>query len=64
MDVIDQGCERAERDLGLALQVRKPEGPSATGICLFCGEPVGGGVRWCDAECRDDWERALRRAGL
>lgn len=26
---------------------------NTTGLCLTCGEPVDGGRRWCDAECRD-----------
>lgn len=29
---------------------------AATGQCLYCGEPVGPGRRWCDANCRDDWQ--------
>lgn len=29
----------------------------ATGYCLFCEEPLEDGRRWCDAECRDDWQR-------
>lgn len=32
-------------------------GPAATGVCLWCGEPLTEGRRWCSAECRDDWER-------
>jgi len=28
----------------------------AIGECLFCGEPVEQGRRWCDAACRDDWQ--------
>lgn len=28
----------------------------ATGFCLNCETPVRPGVRWCDAECREDWE--------
>ncbi|MCX7083934.1 MAG: hypothetical protein NTY69_00145 [Methylococcales bacterium] len=28
----------------------------ATGLCLFCDEPVDPGRRWCDAQCRDDWQ--------
>ena len=28
----------------------------ATGFCLFCDEPVAPERRWCDAECRDDWQ--------
>lgn len=32
-------------------------GPVATGECLWCGELLTDGRRWCSAECRDDWER-------
>lgn len=32
-------------------------GPAATGECLWCGEPLPEPLRWCDAACRDDWER-------
>jgi len=34
----------------------------ATGRCLWCGEKTGKGRRWCDADCRDDWERCHARA--
>jgi hypothetical protein len=29
---------------------------AAIGECLWCGAPVEAGRRWCNAECRDDWE--------
>lgn len=30
----------------------------ATGACLSCGELLNDyDRRWCDADCRDDWER-------
>lgn len=32
-----------------------------TGYCLFCGEPVEKGRRWCDAECMSFWEREMKR---
>jgi len=28
-----------------------------TGECLNCYEPVGLGMRWCDSDCRIDWEK-------
>lgn len=31
-----------------------------TGECLSCGEELEGDRRWCDAYCRDDWERENR----
>jgi RNA polymerase-binding transcription factor DksA len=34
--------------------------PEATGFCLSCGEPLPDGRRWCNADCRDDWERRDR----
>lgn len=56
MDDIDNAQEQMERDLDTALRLRRPEGPAAIGECLWCGEPLADGRRWCDADCRDDWE--------
>lgn len=28
----------------------------ATGCCLFCDEPLEDGRRWCNSDCRDDWQ--------
>ena len=33
----------------------------AIGECLFCGETVPEHVRWCDVECRNDWEKENER---
>ena len=30
-----------------------------TGSCLSCGRKLKG-RRWCDADCRDDWQRDNR----
>ena len=61
MDDIDRGCELEARYREAALSVRKPEGPKATGECLWCGDPVEQGRRWCPGgECRDSWERMQR----
>jgi hypothetical protein len=29
-----------------------------TGLCHWCGAITGGGRRFCDADCRDDWQRS------
>ena len=42
--------------LHTALTMRRQEGPHATGRCLWCGEPLADGRRWCGPDCRDDWE--------
>ena len=60
-DFADIGAAREELDRELAIKVRAPAGPAATGVCLSCGEQVGDGLRWCDAECRDGWQVEQRR---
>lgn len=58
MDIYDRATEREEQDRDRAMQYRRPTGPVATGQCLACEHPLPAGQRWCDAECRDDWEAA------
>ncbi|QIK36859.1 hypothetical protein GWK36_01315 [Caldichromatium japonicum] len=56
----DADRAQAAIDLLLAAAIqgaKKPSGPCPTGFCLNCGEPLKDGLRWCDANCRDDWER-------
>lgn len=65
MDLADQ----AQRQNSIAEQMnlrnsRKPEGPPPTGYCLHCGEQFKASEkikRWCDSQCRDDYERFSRR---
>ncbi|MDR2092328.1 MAG: DUF2116 family Zn-ribbon domain-containing protein [Azoarcus sp.] len=63
-DIIDLANATAEKIAADALHQRKPEGPMPTGVCLYCGEPLPDGRRWCDANCRDDWqkEQNMKRA--
>jgi hypothetical protein len=68
-DFADEASERTEAQIAAALSNRMPEGPVARGLCLECDEPftkAGKGSRvleadmerrWCDAQCRDMWER-------
>ena len=56
-DVLDIASENEELSRKKALQFRKPEGPKATGKCLWCGEELDDGRRWCNADCRDRWSR-------
>lgn len=63
MDISDKATEREEQDRAIALANRRPAGPAATGLCLFCDEPLPAAAdgqpapRWCDCDCRNDWER-------
>lgn len=57
-DDADIAEKETSRLLELQLTARKPEGPGATGRCLNCDKaPLPVGHRWCNAECRDEWER-------
>lgn len=68
-DEIDRAQERDAQFLAdsLAAQQRRADHGRlpAMGYCHYCGEPVAGALRFCDAECRDEWDReaALRRNG-
>lgn len=63
-DIIDMANDQAELILKhqLADVARARPGPVATGVCLFCGEDVEPGRRWCDGDHRDAWEREQRNA--
>lgn len=64
-DIIDLANEQAERTLAHErLAAHQPTPPAATGVCFNCGAPLADGRRWCDADCRDDWDYfdALLRA--
>jgi hypothetical protein len=64
-DTADLAQAQNERLDQVILATRKPAAPDATGFCLNCGEPLPGGRRWCDADCRDDWQRtASGRRGM
>lgn len=41
----------------------RPTGPAYAGWCLNCGPDVTlpTPMRWCDEECREDWEYRNRR---
>jgi len=70
-DEADLADEFQERFLQDSLQ-RQLSGqrlaPKSTGKCLYCEEPLAPTKRWCDSDCRDDWEREenarRRRLGI
>jgi hypothetical protein len=62
MDDIDVTAEREERFAPyLIASSKRPTGPEANGHCHYCDEPVGEGMRFCDAHCRDDWQKEQGR---
>lgn len=63
MDDADRAEERIEQAMDDALaEVRRAQehGVKAVGACLFCGELLPPGMRFCDADCRDGWEFETR----
>lgn len=58
MDEVDLTAERLAREMEAILKRRAEAGPAPTGFCLWCGAKLAHPLRWCDADCRDDWERA------
>ena len=66
-DIIDQANDTADTFLRSALSRRESEAPPANGRCLFCFSQLEPGHRWCDNDCREDWEKeqwAKRNAAI
>lgn len=63
-DEIDHTQERMDAYAPFMIaNSRKPEGPKPNGSCHYCGDPLDDvGARFCNNECRDDYE-VLWRAG-
>jgi hypothetical protein len=66
-DEIDLAQQNSAMALDLAQQAirAKADRPEveATGECLNCERPLKAGLRWCNAACRDDWQRFSGRSG-
>lgn len=74
MDDVDLTTQRQEmeleRQIGLAINKADAIDLNGPGVCLACEEEISFSAladvtpRWCDADCRDAWERmrqAMRR---
>lgn len=57
-DIIDYASDREQLDRDRAIDAARSTHPvaKATGRCLWCNTELTYGKRWCDAECREDWE--------
>jgi len=62
-DQIDTACEREEKDreLLVALARQATVQLPATGECHNCFASVPEGHRFCDSDCRDDWDLRNRQ---
>lgn len=63
-DLSDRATQREQELLADALEnvARIPALPY-TGQCLNCGDITGGGRRFCDIDCRDDYELRMKLKG-
>ena len=57
VDIVDEAGEREEELRAKALAVRKPPGPVPCGRCYHCDAELDRRLRWCDSDCKKDWER-------
>lgn len=66
MDIIDQAAEREEMDRALAITAAARHEPALTAVCVCynCEASVPQGACFCDADCRDDYERRKRAESL
>lgn len=64
MDEADTADIEVERTLATSLRlVRAAPVLGARGTCLSCEATMDDmAARWCDADCRDDWQRAAEAA--
>lgn len=56
MDIADQSQLELEQ-INAHQKINLKQEAEPTGYCLFCGEPLTDNKRWCDADCRDMWEK-------
>lgn len=56
-DPFDRAAQLQRIDIERGRTMKRPEGPTADGSCHWCGAEVGPLRRWCDADCRDNWQR-------
>jgi hypothetical protein len=61
IDILDiaQKAETESRDraiLAIRQQAANIDTSNPSGECYFCGDDAGVDRRFCNADCRDDWE--------
>jgi hypothetical protein len=58
-DIGDDAAVIIELQNKVSLDNSRRDEPSGTanGECWFCEEYLPAGHRWCNAQCRDDWQR-------
>ena len=59
MDDADRASEREDIARAAALEAvrRRFDSLPPLGCCYYCGEALRAGKRFCDSDCRDDYDR-------
>ena len=59
MDEIDRASdqEQAQRDAAIRNASSFGSVLKPCGKCLNCGDQIGGDLRWCNSDCRNDFEK-------
>jgi hypothetical protein len=61
-DIIDQANDKAAQDTDLAIQAARSGHPLPyIGHCYNCEHGLDAPLRFCDAHCRDDYDRRAAR---
>lgn len=62
-DEVDRADELAEELLKrtIAYTVSRPPEVEPNGKCYNCGAKVKRSMRWCDADCREDWAKRTKK---
>lgn len=61
-DDVDKTADRLEVETPYLIQAsKKPVGPQPNGFCNWCNSAVGEGQKFCDSDCRNDYEHDQRR---
>ena len=56
-DEVDRIHEREEQEAPARFAAsRKTEAPKTFGACLYCNAALADTLRFCDKDCRDDYE--------
>ena len=61
VDDVDRATEQVQKSIEDTLKNIDTTIPkNITGECLTCGQPVDNKRRWCNADCRDNYEKNQR----
>lgn len=63
-DQVDQAQEFEAMHRDIAMRERRSSSLQYTGSCYNCGDITGGGRRFCDADCRDDYAKREKLKGI